>query len=101
MFNYEKTPSQDGEQGDGNNGDPNRKSCGNSQRCDILIAPENCHPKKSFGWKAKIFENISPGNVWQPGVPLEDSVEESRDGNQEGGEQDKGKEGAIFVDHLF
>ena len=39
-----------------------------------------------------IFKLFSPGNVRQPGVPLEDGVEEGREGNQEGGDQDEGKE---------
>ena len=48
-----------------------------------------------------MFKTFSPGNVWQPRVPLEDSVEESGEGNQEGGDHDQGKEDIIVVDHLF
>ena len=39
-----------------------------------------------------IFKLFSPGNVRQSGVPLEDGIEEGREGNQEGGDQDEGKE---------
>ena len=44
---------------------------------------------------------ISPGNVWQPGIPLVDSIEKGREGNQEGSDQHKGEEGVISVNHLF
>ena len=43
---------------------------------------------------------ISPGNVWQPGIPLVDSIEKGREGNQEGSDQHKGEEGVISVNHL-
>ena len=44
---------------------------------------------------------ISPGNIWQPGIPLVDSIEKGREGNQEGSDQHKGEEGVISVNHLF
>ena len=44
---------------------------------------------------------ISPGNVWKPGIPLVDSIEKGREGNQEGSDQHKGEEGVISVNHLF
>ena len=44
---------------------------------------------------------FSPGTIWQSGVPLENGIEESREGNQEGGDQDHVKEDIIGVGHLL
>ena len=47
------------------------------------------------------FKLVQPGNIWQPGIPLVDSIEKGREGNQEGSDQHKGEEGVISVNHLF